>query len=119
MAPPPGAARHVKDTLRVIASNRGLVRILRPNSTSRRPMPPHVLRSQFNLPGLAVACRLLLVAGALVLAPLPARAETNLTFGTYASDKPSAMVQQIRPTLDILERSVGEILQDKVAIKME
>jgi phosphonate transport system substrate-binding protein len=79
-------------------------------------MPPHV-RSQLNSPGLAVACWWLVAAVA--LASGPARAELNLTFGTYASDKPSAMVRQIRPTLDLLERSVGEILKDNVAIKMD
>jgi phosphonate transport system substrate-binding protein len=60
-----------------------------------------------------------LIAAALVLAWSPVRAELNLVFGTYASDKPSAMVQQIRPTLDLVARGAGEILNENVTIKME
>src|SRR3954466_1991680 len=48
-----------------------------------------------------------------------AEAEINLVFGVYASDKPSAMVQQLRPTLDIVERSASALLADKVAIKLD
>jgi phosphonate transport system substrate-binding protein len=53
------------------------------------------------------------------LALSPARAETNFAFGVYASDKPSAMVQQLRPTLDVLERELSVTLRDKVVIKMD
>jgi len=48
-----------------------------------------------------------------------ARAETVITFGVYASDKPSAMVAQIRPTLDVVERNLADILKDTVRIKLE
>jgi phosphonate transport system substrate-binding protein len=74
-------------------------------SLSRRPLVSHA--------------RAFLIAAALGLASSPAAAQLNLVFGTYASDKPSAMVQQIRPTLDLLEQGVGEILNEKVTIKME
>lgn len=43
----------------------------------------------------------------------------TLVFGVYASDKPSAMVQQLRPTLDLVERGAGAALHDKVTIKLE
>src|SRR5258708_14096207 len=49
----------------------------------------------------------------------PAGAETDLTFGVYASDKPSAMVEQIRPTIDVVERKLGALLNDSVHIKLE
>jgi phosphonate transport system substrate-binding protein len=62
-------------------------------------------------------CRALIVA-TLVLGGTAARAETDLVFGVYASDKPSAMVQQLRPTLDIVERGASVLLNDKVAIKL-
>src|SRR5437016_703730 len=58
-------------------------------------------------------------AAGVVLAAPQAQAEINLIFGVYASDKPSAMVQQLRPTLDIVERTAGAILADKVAIKLD
>ena len=68
-----------------------------------------------------LSCRYFGCAVVLLVAGLcaTARAETNLVFGVYPSDKPSAMVQQLRPTLDVLERRGGELLHDKLAIKME
>jgi len=48
-----------------------------------------------------------------------AYADVRLTFGVYTSDKPSAMVQQLRPTLDLLEQAVGQTLGEKVTIAME
>ncbi len=48
-----------------------------------------------------------------------ASADTDLTFGVYTSDKPSAMVEQIRPTLDAIERNLAPLLHDKVRIKLE
>lgn len=49
----------------------------------------------------------------------PAAAETSLTFGVYASDKPSAMVEQVRPTIDVVERNLSALLRDSVRIKLE
>lgn len=65
-------------------------------------------------------CRLPLLAAAcfLLTAFHGAHAELHLTFGVDASDKPSAMVQQIRPTLDLLEQAVGRTLGEKVTISM-
>lgn len=48
-----------------------------------------------------------------------ASAEVKLAFGVYASDKPSAMVEQIRPTLDAVERNLASLLHDKVHIKLQ
>lgn len=83
------------------------------------------MRSQRNLQtfvsgrsSIGRAWRFLIVA-TLALAWSPARAELHLVFGTYASDKPSAMVQQLRPTLDLVARGAGEILNENVTIKME
>lgn len=65
-------------------------------------------------------CRLPLFAAAcfLLTAFHDAHAQLHLTFGVDASDKPSAMVQQIRPTLDLLEQAVGQTLGEKVTISM-
>lgn len=46
-------------------------------------------------------------------------ADTDLTFGVYASDKPSAMVEQIRPTINVVERNLAAILNDRVRIRLE
>lgn len=68
-------------------------------------------------------CSLLLAAcGTLALAAgvvRPAAAEVRLVFGVYASDKPSAMVEQIRPTLDVIERNLSAELHDKARIELE
>jgi len=40
-------------------------------------------------------------------------------FGVYASDKPSAMVEQMRPTLDVLERTLAGTLHDTVKIELK
>jgi phosphonate transport system substrate-binding protein len=53
-----------------------------------------------------------------ILLPLSARAEIGLVFGAYASDKPTAMVEQLRPTLDQLERAMSERLREEVTIKL-
>ncbi len=49
----------------------------------------------------------------------PAHAKITLVFGTYSPDKPSAMVAQIRPSLDEIARHMGTILGEPVEIKME
>ncbi len=65
---------------------------------------------------LIAAARLLLLIA--VLLPAGARADIGLVFGTYASDKPFAMVEQLRPTLDLLERAMSERLGEPVTIKL-
>jgi phosphonate transport system substrate-binding protein len=47
-----------------------------------------------------------------------AQAEIALVFGVYASDKPSAMVDQLRPTLDLLQTQMSERLGETVAVKL-
>ncbi len=54
-----------------------------------------------------------------LLAHNPARAEIALTFGVYTSDKPSAMVEQVRPTLNVLERDLSGSLKQPVRITMQ
>ena len=60
-------------------------------------------------------------AAALTLAGFipAARADVKLVFGVYASDKPSAMVEQIRPTLDVVERNLSSSLHDRVTIELK
>jgi phosphonate transport system substrate-binding protein len=48
-----------------------------------------------------------------------ATAEVHLVFGVYASDKPSAMVEQMRPTLNVLERTLAGTLHDGVKIELK
>jgi phosphate/phosphite/phosphonate ABC transporter binding protein len=64
--------------------------------------------------------RLLFAAVSLLAALLPAAAgaDIGLVFGVYASDKPSAMVEQLRPTLDLLEAALSARLGEPVAIKL-
>ena len=45
-------------------------------------------------------------------------ATVNLTFGVYASDKPSSMVKKLRPVLNELEPLLTKYLNDKVTIEM-
>ena len=42
-----------------------------------------------------------------------------MSFGVYASDKPTAMVEEMRPTLDLLEKTLAADLEQPVAIKMQ
>jgi len=68
----------------------------------------------------ALCALFLILAGSLGAVPYQdARAETVLTFGVYASDKPSAMVAQVRPTLDIVEQNLASVLKDTVRIKLD
>lgn len=64
-----------------------------------------------------------LLAGALALSALAwssaAAAKVSLVFGTYSSDKPSAMVAQLRPSLDDITRSMETILGEEVEINMK
>ena len=48
-----------------------------------------------------------------------ASAKVSLVFGTYSSDKPSAMVAQLRPSLDDMARSMAAILGEEVEISMK
>ncbi len=46
-------------------------------------------------------------------------AKVSLVFGTYSSDKPSAMVMQLRPSLDLIAQSMEKILGEDVEIDMK
>lgn len=48
----------------------------------------------------------------------PADAATDLIFGVYAADKPSAVVRQFRPVLDILEREISRTLGEPTRIRI-
>ncbi len=39
-----------------------------------------------------------------------ADAKVSLVYGVYTSDKPSTMVRQFRPSLDLIAKAAGEIL---------
>lgn len=60
----------------------------------------------------------LMALGAAAL-PAAAQAKVSITFGVYTSDKPSAMVQQLRPTLNLVERSIADALGEPVEIKLK
>ena len=64
-----------------------------------------------------------LLVGALALSALAwssaASAKVSLVFGTYSSDKPSAMVAQLRPSLDDISRTMETILGEEVEISMK
>lgn len=73
------------------------------------------------LPGWRRLIRWPLLVGAALLASASAGAAgagTALVFGVYASDKPSAMVEQLRPTLDLLEGAMSKQLGEAVTIKL-
>ncbi len=65
--------------------------------------------------GLALVCLLAVLVGA----GGRAQAKLSLTFGAYTSDKPSAMVAQIRPSLNELAKDMGTILGEEVEIGMQ
>ncbi len=56
---------------------------------------------------------------AILALPAKSQAKVLLTFGVYTSDKPSAMVQQLRPTLNFVEQSIAADLGEPVEIKLE
>ena len=61
-----------------------------------------------------------LVALALVAAwAPPVSAKVTLIFGTYSADKPSAMVAQLRPSLDEIAQSMTSSLNEEVDIRMQ
>lgn len=47
-----------------------------------------------------------------------AEPELKLAFGVYASDKPTTVVKQFRPLLNVLEKEMSKALGKKVKIKM-
>lgn len=48
-----------------------------------------------------------------------ANAKVSLVFGVYTSDKPSAMVRQLRPTLDMISKRIGAILGEPAEIRLQ
>ena len=66
------------------------------------------------------ACRWAYMIAAVVTAATatPAAAEINLTFGTYAADKPTYTVKMYRPFLQYLAIEMTELLGEQVNIKM-
>jgi len=62
---------------------------------------------------------LALIAGLMLLVPLPASAQLTLTFGTYAADKPTETVRKYGPFLAFLSRELSEELDYPVTIRMK
>ncbi len=62
---------------------------------------------------------LLLTFLGLVIGTSPASAGVDLSFGVYASDKPSAMVRQFRPVLNIIEERMTDLLGEPVGIRLQ
>lgn len=63
-----------------------------------------------------------LMVGALALGfalPNMARADQSIVFGTYSSDKPSAMVKQLGPSLKRIGESMGRILGEPVEVRLQ
>ncbi len=58
-----------------------------------------------------------LLAG-LILWPNAVMANVTLVFGTYSADKPTAMVAQLRPSLDRIAYHLAQILGEDVEINM-
>ena len=56
---------------------------------------------------------------AVQLPPADAVAQVSLEFGVYASDKPSAMVTQLRPALNLISKATAEILGEEVKIRLQ
>lgn len=53
------------------------------------------------------------------LCAIPAQAKVMLLFGVYASDKPSAMVRQFRPILNVVEVRMTVMLGEPVEIRLQ
>lgn len=61
-----------------------------------------------------------LVIATVFVVPAPsAVADVTLVFGAYNSDKPSAMVAQLRPTLDLLAKTASEEMGEPVYIRLQ
>ncbi|MCB0320960.1 MAG: PhnD/SsuA/transferrin family substrate-binding protein, partial [Bdellovibrionales bacterium] len=63
-------------------------------------------------------CLLLMVA-ATAIAATSSYAEVSVTFGIYASEKPTEMVIQFRPVLNLMEKELSKKLNDNVKIKIK
>lgn len=50
---------------------------------------------------------------------LDAAAETKIVFGAYSSDRPSALVAQIRPTLSAISKKIADMYGEKVTFHMQ
>lgn len=61
-------------------------------------------------------CLLAVALSFVLAAAVPVHAAVDLTFGLYASDKPTEMVKQFRPALDALEMRLSEMLAEPVEI---
>lgn len=72
-------------------------------------------------PALACTARLFgaVLAVSLLLGVTDAHAKRTLVFGTYSPDKPSAMVQQLRPSLNRIAQNMSEMLGEEVEIKLQ
>lgn len=70
-----------------------------------------VLKTSF----MALTCALSLQLGV----ARSAAADVAITFGTYAADKPTAVVRQFKPFLEFLEGALQESLGEPVKIKMK
>lgn len=55
----------------------------------------------------------------LVVQAPSAIADVTLVFGAYNSDKPSAMVEQLRPTLDLLAKTATEEMGEPVHVRLQ
>lgn len=64
--------------------------------------------------GLWVLATAILIA----IAAMPAKADINLVFGTYAADKPTETVKKYKPFLNYLSREMTEVLGEQVNISM-
>ncbi len=53
------------------------------------------------------------------LIPLSVQAKESLVFGVYSSDKPSAMVVQLRPTLNLISKLAGEFPGEEGEIRLQ
>jgi phosphonate transport system substrate-binding protein len=70
----------------------------------------HAIKATF----VGAACTLVLSFGA-----FEAAAETKVIFGAYSSDKPSAMITQVHPTLAAISKKIAEMYGDKVTFRMQ
>ena len=70
-----------------------------------------------NLRGLGVVVVVVfIIIGAI---PLDAKGSIVLKFGVYTSDKPTSMVKQFRPLLNVIEGGLQKRLKQPVTIKLE
>jgi len=56
---------------------------------------------------------------AVLFASTTVRAETQLTFGLYTTDKPTVLVKKFRPIIEALENSLSDRLGEPVAIRIK